>query len=318
MVNFMGLISVVIPVYNEEKVLNQLTEQITGIFRDIKYGYEIIFINDGSGDESAQILDKIAASNPSVKVLHLSRNFGHQAALHAGITNTSGDAVIVMDADLQDNPDAVPEFIIKWEEGYDIVYATRIKRKENILKRFCFNSFYRLLNLIAYIPIPLDAGNFGLISRAVANEISAIQDRDRFFPGLRAWSGFKQIGIQVERGKRYDGNPRVSLHRLWLLAKTAIFSFSSLPLSIFYFIAFVSLLVFLGLSSFTLYHKIITGLAIPGWTSYLMVTSFFGAINALGIGILGEYVLRIYNQVRNHPIFIIQRKVNFPEDRNVK
>ncbi len=312
----MNLISVVIPVYNEEKVIEELTERLVTIFnKQHEYRYEIIFINDGSKDNSTQILDQAASKNPSVKVLHLSRNFGHQPALHAGISYSAGDAVIIMDADLQDNPEAIPSFLSKWKEGYDIVYATRTDRKEHIFKRVCFTTFYRVLNFISYIPIPLDAGNFGLIARVVADEISSIQDHDRFFPGLRAWTGFKQIGVDVERGKRYDENPRVSFYGLWMLAKTAIFSFSSLPLSIFYLIALLSILVFFGLCFFTLYHKLITGLAIPGWTSYLMVTSFFGAINALGIGILGEYVLRIYNQVRKYPIYIIQRKINFTDKK---
>jgi glycosyltransferase involved in cell wall biosynthesis len=306
-----ALISVIIPVYDEAQILEQLTQGVIQVIKACGHQHEIIFVNDGSKDDSAEILDNIASTDPCVRVLHFSRNFGHQAAVQAGFTYARGDAIIVMDADLQDDPGQIPRFLEKWRKGYDVVFAIRIARKENLIKRFLFSAFYRILNIISNIPIPVDAGNFGLVTRQVADEMILLKDRDRYLPGLRSWVGFKQIGVKIERGNRYDARPRVSLNDLWRLSKNAIFSFSSIPLTIFYGIALLSLFVFLCLIFFTLYHKFITGLAIPGWTSFLMVTSFFGAINALGIGILGEYVLRIYNQVRARPLFIIKRKVNF-------
>jgi polyisoprenyl-phosphate glycosyltransferase len=312
-----SLISVIIPVYNEAQILKQLAQCVIDVIKDCGDQHEIIFVNDGSQDNSAEILDKIASTDPYVKVLHFSRNFGHQPAVQAGLTYAKGEAVIIMDADLQDNPEKISAFLRKWREGYDVVFAIRTARKENIIKRFFFNTFYRILNRISHTSIPVDAGNFSLVSRKVADQIVRLQDYDRYLPGLRNWVGFKQVGIEVERENRYDAHPRVSLHGLFLLAKTAIFSFSSLPLSIFYGIAFISLTIFVILCFFTFYHKFFTGLAIPGWTSFLMVTSFFGSINALGIGILGEYVLRIYNQVRARPLFIIKREVNFSEDNSL-
>jgi dolichol-phosphate mannosyltransferase len=207
----------------------------------------------------------------------------------------------------------LPRFVEKWQEGYDVVYAIRINRKEGALKRFLFYAFYRALNAITESPLPKDAGNFGLIDRKVVDAIIQLSDRDRYFPGLRRWVGYRQIGIPVERGPRYDDKPRVSLLGLWRLAKSAVFSFSSLPLTVFYTIAFVSLLIFASLGCFTLYHKLFTGLATPGWTSIVMSACFFGSMNALGIAILGEYISRIYNQVRARPLYLVAEKRNFDD-----
>ena len=302
-----ALISIVLPVYNEAAVLDRLTEQLTDALSGIGCRYELVFVNDGSTDGSSQRLDDLAAVNSRIRVLHLSRNFGHQAALHAGLSHARGDAVVVMDSDLQDDPDAVRRFIREWQAGFDVVYAVRSERKENLIKRGLFRAFYRVLNGIAHTRIPMDAGNFGLVDRRVAEEIAALIDRDRYFPGLRSWVGFRQTGVPVARGRRYDDCPRVSIRGLFRLAKSAIFSFSSVPLSIFYLIAGLSLTACTGVAAFALYHKLFTGLAIPGWASTTMIGSFFGALNALGIGILGEYAIRIYDQVRARPHYIIAR-----------
>ena len=308
------LISVVLPVYNESKVLETLTRCVGAAIRETGCDGELIFVNDGSADGSGAILDRLAAADPRVRVLHLARNFGQQAAVQAGLEHARGDAVVVMDADMQDDPRSIGRFVEKWREGYDVVYAIRTGRKENAAKRFLFHAFYRILNGIATTPMPPDAGNFGLVDRRVAEAIVRLPDRDRYYAGLRSWVGFRQVGIEVERGARYDGRPRVSMLGLWRLAKSAIFSFSTFPLAIFYAIALLSMAAFLGLACFTLYHKLFTGLAVPGWTSITMVSSFFGAMNALGIAVLGEYVTRIYEQVRARPMYLVERRVNFPDD----
>lgn len=302
-----ALVSVVLPVFNEAAVLGRLTEQLVGALSKVDCRYELVFVNDGSSDGSAERLDELAFVNPRIRVLHLSRNFGHQAALHAGLSHARGDAVVVMDSDLQDDPYAIRRFLDEWQNGYDVVYAVRAERKENVIKRGLFRGFYRVLNLVAHTRIPMDAGNFGLIDRRVAEEIAALVDRDRYFPGLRSWVGFRQTGVTVARGRRYDDCPRVSLRGLFRLAKSAIFSFSSVPLSVFYLIAGLSLAACTGVATFALYHKLFTGLAIPGWASTTMIGSFFGALNALGIGILGEYAIRIYDQVRARPHYIVAR-----------
>lgn len=306
-------VSVVLPVFNEAAVLETLAGSVSRVLDRIGCAGELVFVNDGSRDGSSEVLDRLAERDARIRVLHFSRNFGHQAALQAGLVHSRGDVVVVMDADLQDDPEGIALFLEKWRDGYDVVYAIRTARKEGAAKRFLFFAFYRVLNLVSRIPMPPDAGNFGLIDRRVADEIARLLDRDRYYAGLRTWVGFRQVGVVVERGPRYDGRPRVSLFGLVRLAKSAIFSFSSFPLTVFYAIGSLSMAVFLGLAAFTLYHKLYTNLAIPGWTSITMATSFFGAMNALGIAVLGEYVIRIYEQVRSHPLYLIDRQVNSPE-----
>jgi len=312
------LVSVVLPCFNEARVLERLTASVVGVLERIADRYEIVYVNDGSTDDSLEVLDGLAAANPAFRVVHFSRNFGHQAAVQAGLEHARGDAVVVMDSDLQDDPAAIGEFLDQWRAGYDVVYAVRYNRKEHPSKRFLFYAFYRVLNAISDMPIPQDAGNFGLVDRAVVDHILQLSDRDRFYPGLRRWVGFRQIGVRVERHARHDDRPRVSLRQLFRLAKSAIFSFSRVPLAVFYSVAVVSLLVCLGLSAFTLYHKLFTGLAIPGWASVTITSSFFGALNALGIAILGEYVIRIYDQVRARPMYIVARRVNFGHDADAE
>ncbi len=310
------LVSVVLPCYNEARVLGKLTDLILRSAERSHCRFEILYVNDGSTDESEPILNGLAAANPSIRVLHLSRNFGHQAAVQAGLEYARGDAVVVMDSDLQDDPAAITEFLAHWRAGYDVVYAVRHSRKESPPKRFLFYAFYRILNAVAEIPIPQDAGNFGLVDRTVVKHILQLSDRDRFYPGLRRWVGFRQIGVRVERLARHDSRPRVSLKQLFGLAKTAVFSFSRVPLAVFYMVAVASAFVCCGLTAFTLYHKLLTGLATPGWTSITMAASFFGALNALGIAILGEYVIRIYDQVRARPLYLVSRQVNFERQPN--
>ncbi|WP_437204445.1 glycosyltransferase family 2 protein [Planctomicrobium sp. SH664] len=308
------IISVVLPVYNESAVLLELHERVAGVLNSCGCRFEIIFVNDGSWDDSDMILDTLAMQVPHVRVVHFSRNFGHQAAVQAGISYARGDAVIIMDSDLQDDPLAISDFMDMWRQGFDVVYAIRYARKESPAKRFLFDAFYRVLNKISQTPMPQHAGNFCLLDRVVVNEITKLPDRDRYFPGLRSWVGFRQLGIPVERGRRYDDNPRVSMRGLFALAKTAIFSFSAFPLTAFYVIAFLSFVACVGTVGFSLYHKLVTGLAIPGWASLTIVSSLFGALNAMGIGILGEYAIRIYDQVRARPSFIVARAVNFNRD----
>ncbi|MBN1396191.1 MAG: glycosyltransferase family 2 protein [Pirellulales bacterium] len=305
------LLSVVCPVYNEARALPVLAARIAEVLNACPMQYEIVFVDDGSEDDSPRILDQLAASSDKVRVIHLSRNFGQQAAVQAGLRRARGDVVVLMDSDMQDNPKAVPDFMAEWRNGYDVVYAVRSQRKEWLPKRLLFAAFHRLMSAVASVTIPADAGIFSLIDRRVADRILAMNESDRYFPGLRSWVGFKQKGIVVPRGARYDGRPRVSTRGLFRLAKTAIFSFSSFPLSVFHVIGAAAAVVFVGLGGYALFCKLFTDLAIPGWTSYMLMGSFFGAINALGISILGEYVIRIHNQVLGRPQYVVDRTVNF-------
>jgi polyisoprenyl-phosphate glycosyltransferase len=305
------LLSVVLPVYNEAEVLPVLAARIAGVLNSCPMQYELIFIDDGSRDESPRVLDQLAAASDRIRVVHLSRNFGHQAAVQAGLAAARGDAVVLMDSDMQDAPEAIPRFLAEWRAGCDVVYAVRTRRKESLWKRSLFAVFHRLMSAVATTPIPAEAGIFSLIDRRVARQIVALGESDRYFPGLRAWVGLRQKGVEVERNARYDDHPRVSLWGLMRLAKTAMFSFSSLPLMIFHWIGAAAAMVFVGLSGFSIFCKLCTDWAIPGWTSHMLTGSFFGAINALGISILGEYVIRIYDQVRGRPAFVVDRLVNF-------
>jgi dolichol-phosphate mannosyltransferase len=311
------LLSVVLPVYNEAKVLRELCGRVTEAARACGGDYEVLFVDDGSRDESPAILDALAAADAHVRVIHLSRNFGHQPAVQAGLAHARGDAVVLMDSDLQDDPRAIVQFVAQWRSGYDVVYAVRARRKENLLKRLLFAAFHQLMSRVASVPIPADAGIFGLVDRRVAGEIMALGENDRYFPGLRSWVGFRQQGVVVERNARYDRQPRVSLRGLFRLAKTAMFSFSTLPLSLFQVIGAVAASLFVALAGFSLGCKLFTNLAIPGWTSYVLIGSFFGALNALGISILGEYAIRIYDQVRGRPLYVIQRSVNLGQNRKL-
>lgn len=304
-------VSAVLPVYNECAVLRELTDKLRSVMQQCCGRFEIVYVNDGSSDGSRELLDQLASEDDRVVVVHLARNFGHQPALHAGLEHAAGDVVVVMDSDMQDDPAAIEDFLLQWEEGYDVVYAQRFNRKESLPKRILFFSFYRVLNAIADSSIPEDAGNFGLMDRKVVATMLQLKERERYFPGLRSWTGFRQAGIPVERLARHDEQPRVSMRGLFKLAKTAIFAFSSFPLTLFYIIAGISWMVCLASVGFVLYHKAMTGLAIPGWASIIMTASFFGALNALGISVLGEYVIRIYDQVRNRPIYVSEQTRNF-------
>jgi polyisoprenyl-phosphate glycosyltransferase len=304
------VISAVLPVYNEAEVLLKLFRRVRNAIKSTGAGQEIIFINDGSTDGSAQILDRLAADNPQVRVIHLSRNFGHQAAVQAGLAHAQGDLVLLMDSDMQDAPEALGRFLMQWQSGYDVVYAIRSQRQEYFWKRFLFAAFHRTLAAVAKTPIAIDAGNFSLMDARVVREIVLLGECDRYLPGLRSWVGFKQKGIEIRRMARYDGRPRVSLVGLWKLAKTAIFSFSTVPLAVFSLIGYSALALFLVLAGYSLFCRLFTSLAVPGWTSHVLIASFFGAVNALGISMLGEYVARIYDQVRGRPLYLVERGVN--------
>lgn len=305
-----ALLSVVLPVYNEAGVLPTLVRCLNEALSARGVRYELVFVNDGSSDASAATLDRLAEEHGEIRVIHLTRNFGHQAAVQAGLAHARGDAIVLMDSDMQDAPEAIGLFLDRWLAGYDVVYAIRAQRKESLIKRSLFAGFHRLLASVATVRIPADAGIFGLIDRRVAASILALGERDRYFPGLRSWVGFSQTGVIVERNARYDDHPRVSLRGLFRLAKTAIFSFSTLPLTVFQGIGAAAAAIFLLLGGYALFCRLFTDLAVPGWTSHVLTGSFFGALNAMGIAILGEYAIRIYDEVRRRPHYLVARTVN--------
>ncbi len=312
-------LSIVAPVYNEGSFIKTFVSEIIDVLNDmgITNNSEIILVNDGSKDETEKILDNLTETYSGlVFAIHLARNFGQAPAITAGLHYASGDCIIIMDSDGQDDPKCFPRFIELWGKGYDVVFATRQKRKEGFLFRFCSWLFYRLLSISAQVSLPLDAGNFALIDRKVVEAIKLCPERNRYIPGLRGWVGFKQTGIEVERRARYDSKPRVGFRGLWTLAMNAFFSFSYVPLFFFRFAGAGSLILCFFLILFALYHKLITGLAVTAWASQLISISFFGGINLLGIALLGEYIARIYDEVKQRPLYICARTSGFHKDRD--
>lgn len=322
-------LSIVAPVFNEGSYIKNFVSEIIEVLDklEITKNSEIILVNDGSTDETEKYLDTLTEIYPGlVYAIHLTRNFGQSSAITAGLHYSSGDCVILMDSDGQDDPKCFSEFIELWKDGYDVIFAKRANRKEGILFRSCSWLFYRLLSFSAQISLPIDAGNYALIDRKVIEAIKLCPERNRYIPGLRGWVGFKQTGIEVERRARYDSKPRVGFRGLWTLAMNAFFSFSYVPLFFFRFAGVGSLLLCLALIIFALYHKLITGLAVTAWASQLISISFFGGINLIGIALLGEYIARIYDEVKQRPLYICARtsgfqtenksKFNSPNDKN--
>jgi len=305
-----SVISVVAPFYNEVKNIQTFVEELENEFEKIGFAdkHELILVNDGSTDGSDRELERIITEHPGkIKVIHLSRNFGHASAVYAGLEHASGEVIILMDSDMQDDPGFFYLFLQKWREGYDVVYSKRSSRRESPPLRFLFWLFYRILFLMSDTYIPPDAGNFALMDKRVVNILLSLPEKNIYVPGLRAWIGFNQIGVPVPRRIRYDDLPRTNLKGKWNLAINAIFSFSYLPLIIFRVLGILALMVSLLLASFTLYHKFISGLAVKAWASNLITITFFGGLNLFGIGIIGEYISRIYNEVRARPRYIIDR-----------
>ncbi len=304
------LISVVAPFFNEVRNIKAFVEELEEEFGKIGYGdqHELILVNDGSTDGSDRELDRIAATHAGkIKVVHLSRNFGHAAAVYAGLAHARGEVVILMDSDMQDDPAGFDLFLQKWREGYDVVYSKRSSRPERAPLRFLFWLYYRILLLMSDTYIPPDAGNFALMDKRVVHTLLTLPEKNIYVPGLRAWVGFKQIGVPVPRRLRYDRSARTGLKGKWDLAFNAIFSFSYLPLFIFRFLGILALTVSVALASYALYHKLISGLAVTAWASNFITITFFGGLNLFGIGIIGEYISRIYNEVRGRPKYIIDR-----------
>jgi polyisoprenyl-phosphate glycosyltransferase len=301
------LLSVVIPIYNEQATLSELYRRLMRVLSEnlAELAYEIVFVNDGSTDGSIQILSELHADDPAVKVVNLSRNFGHQAALTAGLDYAKGDTVICMDGDVQDPPEIIPTLVARWRDGNDVVYAVRKLRKEGFIKRGCYAAFYRLLRRLSMVSIPLDAGDFALMDRRVVDCLKALPERSRFIRGLRTWVGFRQAAVEYEREKRFAGVPKYTWSKLVHLAVNGLLSFSALPLrmatAVGFMISFCSLLGII----LALYLKLFTDLAIPGWTATVIPILVLGGIQLLSIGILGEYIAQIFDEVKQRPLYII-------------
>jgi polyisoprenyl-phosphate glycosyltransferase len=320
------MISIVIPIFNEEEILQMLYDRLVSASPLWKEEFEIILVDDGSSDNSLEIMKGFASQNPHFRIIKLSRNFGHQPAISAGIKASKGDAVIVMDGDLQDPPEELPRFLDKWREGYHVVYAIRTKRKEGFFKKFSYKAFYRILASVSNIEIPLDSGDFCVMDRKVVDAMNLqMPESIRFVRGLRAFAGFKQIGIEYERDKRAGGEVKFTFRKLIKLAIDGLFDFSTFPLRLATYLGlFISIPSFILGMFFTL-HRII-GFKVfgyspqdtPGMATLAVAMFFLGGVILVILGVIGEYLGRIYIEVKKRPFYIIEQEFTQKTDYDKK
>jgi len=309
-------ISLAIPVYDEEAVLPELLERTRAVLDETPGGpHEIVFVDDGSTDGSRELLERAAAGDLRIRLVALARNFGHQTALSAALDHVTGDAVLVMDGDLQDPPEALPRFLELHRQGYDVVYARRVARKERWWLRFAYYFFYRLIALLSDLRLPLDAGDFALLSRRVVCELRRAPERHRYLRGLRSWVGFRQIGIEVERDPRRAGASKYTPLRLLRLAFDGIFSFSVVPLRAASLLGFAAIVIAGGYAAYALYAKLFLGQPPQGFTGLITAIVFLAGVQLVFLGVLGEYVGRIYEEVKRRPRYVVDRIVESPADR---
>jgi dolichol-phosphate mannosyltransferase len=318
------MISVVIPMYNEAAGVHTLYQRLVQCGESWGEDFELILVNDGSRDHTGAMCEALAQTDPRVKLVSFTRNFGHQAAVTAGLCYTSGDIVAVMDADLQDPPEELMRFITKCREGYDVVYAIRRKRKEGVVKRLCYWGYYRLLSWLADIEIPLDTGDFCVMSRRVVASLNALPERNRFMRGLRVWLGYRQIGLEYEREERQFGAPKYTVAKLVTLALDGLINFSFKPLRL---VMLMGLLVGGGafLLGFIVLYQYVTDTTIfgynprqaQGWTSLIISILFLAGLQLIGIGILGEYLGRLFSEVKGRPPYLVDKIVGFAHQQNL-
>ena len=303
-------LSVAVPVYNEEEVLPELLKRLGAVLEGIAGGpHEVIFVDDGSRDRSLQLLEAAAAVDPRLRVVSLSRNFGHQAAICAGLDHATGDAIVVMDADLQDLPEAIPRFIAKHEEGFDVVYARRVARKEGPFLRLAYWLFYRLMAFVSDVRVPLDAGDFSLMTRPVVDAIKSAPERQRYVRGLRAWVGFRQTGIDVERGERFAGTPKYDAIRLMRLAFDGLFSFSVVPLRAVAWLGFFATLFSAAFAIYAIVARVFLKDPVRGFTALIVTVVFLAGVQLLSLGVIGEYLGRAYSETKGRPLYVVGRRI---------
>ncbi len=313
----MHKISVILPVFNERENLDELLRRSLPVLEASSGGsFEMIFVDDGSNDGSAEILDAYQQRDPRLKVVHFSRNFGHQAALQCGLDQAQGNVVVLMDSDLQDPPELLHDFLARWREGYNVVFAIRTKRKENAVKKAAYYAFYRTMKAIAEIDVPLDAGDFCLLDRRVVQVLVGLPERNRFLRGLRSWVGFQQIGVPYERGARHSGTPKYTPSKLFKLALAGYVGFSSMPLRLASWLGFISAGIGFAIGAWAVIVKL-AGVVTPiGWASTIAVTLFVGGMQLFVVGIVGEYLSRMYDEVRKRPLYVVRSRVGFGEEEN--
>ena len=312
----MKTLDAIVPIYNEEKTLPELHRRLTSVLGGLPYDWRILYVDDGSSDDSPGLLAEYSDRDSRVCVLHLARNFGQQPAIAAGLAASEADAVVLLDGDLQDPPEVIPELVRRWEEGYEVVFAVKEKRKESALKRAMFAGFYLLIGKLSSVEIPPNAGNFSLMDRSVVDIVNAMPEHHRYISGLRAYAGGRQTGVVFERAARHSGEPRQSPRKLLRMGFDALFAFSEVPLRLATLAGFVvSGIAFIVLLR-VLWARLVSGTAIEGWASVMTSVLFIGGIQLIAIGVIGEYIGRIYNESKRRPAWIVTRSRNLAPRRD--
>lgn len=308
------VISIIVPMYNEETGLDTLFTKLHQAVHSLDVEYEIVCVDDGSEDGTRAALAAIAAKDPHVRAVFLSRNFGKEAAMTAALDYSRGDAVIPIDADLQDPPDLIPQMVEKWREGFDVVYAKRKSRDvDTRVKRNTAGLFYKVFNALSEMPIPENVGDFRLLDRRVVETIKQLPEKDRFMKGLFCWPGYNCTTIEFDRKERADGESKFNYWRLWNFALNGITSFSSLPVRMGVYLGlFVSVAAFI-FGVLILLKTTVTGVDVPGYASLMVVVLFLGGVQLFFLGLLGEYIGRIYKEVKNRPIYVVDKAVGFDD-----
>jgi len=315
------VLSLVLPVYNEEAIIPELDRRLRAFLSEVQSGvgdrWEVVFVNDGSQDQSLPLLKQLALAEPRYKLLAFARNFGHQMAITAGIDRAEGDAVVIMDADLQDPPEVVKDMLARWREGYDVVYGVRSKRHgETWFKRMTAAVFYRLLRaMLGGVSIPVDAGDFRLMGRQVVLTMRALREQHRFVRGMVAWVGFRQSAVHYERPARFAGETKYPFRKMLRFAIDGITSFSVVPLRIATWLGVFAGLVAMAGGVWALYVKLLVSGVVPGWTTIMILVAMGSSAQLLMTGILGEYVGRIYEEVKRRPLYVVSEEINLPPSR---
>ena len=309
----MKKISLVIPMYYEEQVVEECYNRLTKVLKEIQdYEYEIIFINDGSKDNTLDILERIAKVDNNVKVISFSRNFGHQAAVTAGLKYVTGDVIVIMDADLQDPPELIPDMLKEWEKGYEVIYGKRKSRKgESVFKRLTAKAFYSTLNKLSDVEIPKDTGDFRMVDRKVVDVVNSLPEHNKFLRGLFSWVGFEQLAYEYDRKERFAGKTKYPFGKMLKLALDGILSFSTKPLKIVGGLGILSVIISFVILIYSLLSYIFKWNSLtPGWTSIMCTITFLGGIILISVWMIGEYIGRIYDEVKNRPQYIVKKTIN--------
>jgi dolichol-phosphate mannosyltransferase len=303
-------LSIVVPLYNETQSFPHLIKRLDNLIATFSTDIEVVLVDDGSRDQTAQLIQQLALTNEKYTGVFLARNYGHQTALSAGLAEARGtEAIMIIDGDLQDPPELLPKLYERFKEGYDVVYAIRKKRKEGPFKKIAYYIFYRVLNSIAEINIPLDSGDFSLVSRRIVDILNKMPEESRYIRGMRTWIGFKQIGVEYNRDERIAGSSKYSLTMLIKLAYNGIFNFSEFPIKFITRLGFFSLVISMIFILITLIKKFFYGSVPEGYTSLLMAIVLFSGVQLISLGIIGEYIIRIFFQVKGRPLYNIKSKI---------